>query len=229
MDADEQRRAQARAQADHQRGRAQTAEHQADRAETDHDRARFEGEARDAHAQADQHDREAEHSASADDPSKEQEAAERNRAWYLPGSVAQDELQQMEEAGQGPGLLEQSVKYAARSAVDAARDGVHEKSIAGRIGAALSRGEQGEQELPDNAADIVERYGAAAPEADAQEQTLDRPEVAMDREQGDGSVAEWLGKEEPDTPTTGSALVERFGAKETKEQPAQERGQEPRR
>ena len=133
----------------------------------------------------------------------------------------------MDEAQQGPGLLEQTVKYAGRSAIDAARGGVHEKSIAGRIGSAM--GKEQDQEPPETISQIVERFGAPAPEQDAPEHALERPEVAMNREQSDGSLADWMGKEEPAAPDSASALVDRFGARETEERPPERDAPERRR
>lgn len=56
------------------------------------------------------------------DTATEQDKAERARAWYLPGTTAdQDVMLQVEEAEQGPALFNQLGKYALRGLVE--RDG----------------------------------------------------------------------------------------------------------
>ena len=168
MNDKKQRQVTERLLADHHRSRAQTAEYRAGRAESHEDRASLLQEAEEAHALADSHEKAAESARGDDDVtsdlaeghapeltaeslierfgpplelSKERERAVRDRAWYLPGTVADDKMQQLEESqNQGAGLLGQATKYAARSVLDTIEHGIDPQSIAGRVGAAFAEG-----------------------------------------------------------------------------------------
>lgn len=75
-----------------------------------------------------------------EEASPEQEAASLRRAWFLPGSVAEDPMLQFEEAQHG-GILVLTAKYAARSVFDAVSEGrVHPESIAARLKTAIVEG-----------------------------------------------------------------------------------------
>lgn len=136
----------------------------------------------------------------------EDEEAKLRRAWYLPGSVADDPMLQLDEAGAG-GLLEQVAKYAARSISELPEHGIHPESIVGRVATAIKEGlrpvgvldhvDRQSESQPSHADESVfEQLGQEPPAGEPANRQPDNAPAGADP--SDGSLFQWLTKQDAD-------------------------------
>lgn len=152
----------------------------------------------------------------------EDEDSKLRRAWFLPGSVADDPMLQLDEAGTG-GLLEQTARYAGRSILDLPEHGIHPDSIVGKVTTALKEGlrpigvldhlDRQAEGQPRADGSVFERLAQAEPPAGEAATNRQPDNAPAGVDPSDGSLFQWLTKQDADPSRPTGPLFDPSGSR----------------